>query len=327
MNRLGTWIWDLLTRWLLHEKPPVRNLLADYHRLCDELKIGDVVLVEGRSRVSDVIKLVTQSPWTHSAIHIGSLNDIEDPELKGLIQEFYQGNPDEKLLIEALLGSGTVVTPVSKYRRDHLRICRPSGLCPGDAKKVAESSIRRLGTGYNVRQLLDLARFFFPWTILPRRWRSSLFEHNAGDPTYTVCSHLIAEAFMSVNYPILPFIDRRDDGSLRFFKRNPRLFTPRDFDYSPYFNIVKYPFLGLDDLGVYRQLPWSASDLIYNDDEPAAFEEVDEEVSVFLRDDFSERRGDNLCGDKTNPRFSKDIKIFRYLMRFLLPARTNLKGE
>jgi hypothetical protein len=68
-----------------------------------------------------------------------------------------------------------------------------------------------------------------------------------------------------VNYPILPFIERRDDGTLRFFKRNPRLFTPKDFDYSPYFDIIKYPFLALEDVGVYQHLPWSAEPLIYSD--------------------------------------------------------------
>jgi hypothetical protein len=324
MSRFVTWIWNFLTKWLLLEKSPVKNILADYHRFRGELKAGDVVLVEGRSRISDVIKLVTQSTWTHSAIYIGSLNELEDSELKALVQQFYEGDPEEKLLVEALLGSGTIVVPVSKYKRDHLRICRPSGLCPEDARKVVDYSIRRLGTDYDVRQLLDLARFFFPWTILPRRWRSSLFEHNAGNPTRTVCSHLIAEAFMSVNYPILPFIDRREDGSLRFFKRNPRLFTPRDFDYSPYFNIVKYPFLGLDDLGVYRQLPWSTSNLVYNDDEISVLAEVEEEESVFLRESLAEQTGSRPCGEESESGFAVDIKAFRDLMR-RLPAQLFMK--
>jgi hypothetical protein len=181
----------------------------------------------------------------------------------------YQGDLNEQLLVEALLGEGTIITPVSKYRRDHLRICRPTGLEPEDAHKVVAHAIRHIGIDYDIRHLLDLARFFFPWGFLPRRWRSSLFEHNAGMPTRTVCSSLLASAFNRVNFPILPFIDRDDDGSLRFFKRNPRLFTPKDFDYSPYFDIIKYPFLGLDDLGVYRRLPWCDEEILYNDDERA----------------------------------------------------------
>lgn len=53
---------------------------------------------------------------------------------------------------------------------------------------------------------------------------------------------------------------------MRFFKRNPKLFTPKDFDYSPYFNIIKYPFIGLDELGIYRSLPWAETALLYNDE-------------------------------------------------------------
>ena len=105
-----------------------------------------------------------------------------------------------------------------------------------------------------------------PGPSCPGAGAPSLFQHNAGEPTRTVCSSLIAEAFSSVDFPILPFIDRGQDGSLRFFKRNPRLFTPRDFDYSPYFEIIKYPFLGLNDIGIYRKLPWIRDPVIYNDE-------------------------------------------------------------
>jgi hypothetical protein len=179
----------------------------------------------------------------------------------------YHGDLSEQLMVEALLGKGTIITPLAKYRRDHLRICRPTGLEPEDAHKVVAHAIHHIGFDYDVRHLLDLARFFFPWNILPKRWRSTLFQHNAGSPTRTVCSSLLASAFNNVNFPILPFIDRDDDGGLHFFKRNPRLFTPKDFDYSPYFDIIKYPFLGLDDLGVYRRLPWGDDSILYNDNE------------------------------------------------------------
>jgi len=237
-----------------------------------------VVLVEGRSRISEVIKLITQSSWTHSALYIGRLFDIEDLSLRNTIRKHYHGDPNEKLLIEALLGEGAVVVPVTKYKKDHLRICRPTGLSPDDAKKVIAFAVNSLGLRYDVRHLLDLARFFFPWAILPRRWRSSLFQHNPGEPTHTVCSSMLAEAFSKVDFPILPFIDRAEDGTLRFFKRNPRLFTPKDFDYSPYFNIIKYPFLGLDDLGVYRKLPWADDKLLYNDENDISFPEEAEEA-------------------------------------------------
>ncbi|EGW53429.1 YiiX/YebB-like N1pC/P60 family cysteine hydrolase [Candidatus Endoriftia persephonae] len=267
MRELGQWLARKISEWLVKEGPPPNSPLCDFNRLCYELRPGDILLLEGRSRVSEVIKIITQSSWTHSALYIGRLYDIAEPKLRKRVKDAYQGDPNQQLIIEALLGEGTIVAPISKYRMEHLRICRPSGLEPSDAQRIIAYVIRHLGSGYDVRQLLDLARFLFPWTILPRRWRSSLFEHNVGGPTRTVCSCLLAEAYNLVNFPILPFIDRGDDGSIRFFKRNPRLFTPKDFDYSPYFDIIKYPFLGLDDLGVYRRLPWCDDRVLYNDNE------------------------------------------------------------
>ncbi len=269
MRRFGQRLMKWISDWLTKEGPPPRSPLCDFARLSYELRLGDVLLVEGRSRVSQVIKTITQSTWTHSALYIGRIYDIRDPVLQQRVRMAYTGDLSEPLLVEALLGKGTIIVPVSKYRHDHLRICRPSGLEPEDAHRVIAFSLDHLGLDYDVRHLFDLARFFFPWTVLPRRWRSSLFEHNAGKPTRAVCSSLIASAFNMVNFPILPFIDRDEDGSVRFFKRNPRLFTPKDFDYSPYFNIIKYPFLGIDDLGVYRKLPWCDETILYNDDERA----------------------------------------------------------
>ncbi|MET0071378.1 MAG: YiiX/YebB-like N1pC/P60 family cysteine hydrolase [Candidatus Thiodiazotropha sp.] len=269
MKKFGRKIMQWIAEWLTKESPPSTSPLCDFNRLSYELRPADVLLVEGRSRISNVIKTITQSTWTHSALYIGRIYDIRDPQLQQRVRMAYQGDLSEQLMVEALLGEGTIIAPLSKYRKDHLRICRPAGLEPEDAHKVVAHAIKHIGFDYDVRHLLDLARFFFPWAILPRRWRSSLFEHNAGSPTRTVCSSLLASAFNNVNFPILPFIDRDEDGSLRFFKRNPRLFTPKDFDYSPYFDIIKYPFLGLDDLGVYRRLPWCDDTILYNDNERA----------------------------------------------------------
>ncbi|MGE5154480.1 MAG: YiiX/YebB-like N1pC/P60 family cysteine hydrolase, partial [Bdellovibrio bacteriovorus] len=257
-----------MVHWLTHEGAPHEVLLSDFARLAQSIRPGDVILVEGRTRIAGVIRLITQSNWTHAALYIGRLHEIQDHSLRRLVGAYYQSDHGEQLLIEALLGEGTRVSPLAKYRAEHLRICRPKGLCPDDAERVIAHAIRRLGSDYDMRQLFDLARFLLPWAILPRRWRSSLFEHRAGGTTRTLCSCLIAEAFNSVAFPVLPFVERREDGSLRFFRRNPRLYTPRDFDYSPYFDVIKYPFLGLDDPGVYRRLEWSSSPLLYSDSGP-----------------------------------------------------------
>ncbi len=254
--RMRDFIWDKFVRWLTHEKENDQLPLSDFDRMRYELRPGDVLLVEGRSKVSDIIKMITQSIWTHSVLYLGRIQDIDDPDLKLHIQKFYPDHADSLMIIESLLGKGTIVDSLDKYQHEHVRICRPKGLTRSDAQQVMRYAIRQLGTDYNVRQLLDLARFMFPYMILPRRWRSTLFEHNAGRPTKTVCSTMMAEAFAQVRFPIRPVLHQNGNGELRMYRRNSKLITPPDFDYSPYFEIIKYPMLDFDELSVYKKLPW-----------------------------------------------------------------------
>ena len=275
ISRLTNSIWEKVVGWLTHERENKQMPLSDFERLRYEIRPGDVILVEGRSRVSEIIKTITLSNWTHSALYIGRLHDIEDHALRAHVQRSYNGDHDDPLVIESLLGQGTVVDSIRKYSVEHLRICRPNGLTRQDSQKVIAYAVNQLGTFYNVRQILDLARFLFPYTFLPRRWRSSLFEHNAGAPTHNVCSSMMAEAFSSVHFPILPVLHRDEDGNLKMYKRNTKLITPKDFDYSPYFDVIKYPILDFDELAIYRKMPWSKDGVILNDQDDFIQPDVD----------------------------------------------------
>ena len=248
--------------WLNRETPPAKFPICDFEKLSYGIRPGDVVLVEGRSRVSDVIRIITQSRWSHSALYIGRLHDIQDVERREKLTQYFEAEADQQLLIEGILGKGMIVTPINEYERDNLRICRPSSLSAGDAQNVINYSIDQLGVGYNIRQLFDLARFIFPWRILPRRWRSTLFTRNPDEVTKTVCSSMIAEAFYSVQYPILPLFRRIGKDGLELIPRNTRLYTPADFDYSPYFDIKKFPFMGTHGNSPYRNLPWNKDGVI-----------------------------------------------------------------
>jgi len=252
----AAWLGKKIVGWLTAEQVSVNPPLCDFERIRYEIRPCDVVLVEGRSRISEIIRTITQSPWSHSALYIGRIHDIDDKELREKVLSFYAGDPNEQLIIEAWLGVGTVVEPLSKYRADSLRMCRPAGLARQDAQHVLKFALHHLGFEYDLRQLMDLGRFLFPYSVIPRRWRSSLFERNAGVPTRSVCSSMIAAAFASVKFPVLPMLEERRDGSLRMVPRNSRLFTPRDFDYSPYFDIIKCPHLDFTKQPTYRELPW-----------------------------------------------------------------------
>ena len=263
---VSSWLMGKISRWLNMnvEIDSDEIPLTDFERLSEELRLGDVVLVEGRSRVSNIIKSITFSPWTHSVLYIGRLSEINDGSLKNKIAEHYRGDRNQQLIVEAMLGEGTVIYPVSKYRNQHLRICRPRGISKSDRQKVIAYALSQLGYDYDIKHLFDLMRFLLPYSIIPRRWRSSLFIHNAGESTKNVCSYLLGEAFSSINFPILPVAERSDDGQYKLYKRNPKLLTPKDFDYSPYFDIIKYPFIGLDDVAAYRALPWDTEGKIYD---------------------------------------------------------------
>ncbi len=269
-------ISDPAIRWLNRQGKPRVLALSDFERIRYELRPCDVILVEGRSRVSTVIRQITNSPWTHAALYIGRLSDIDDPDLRKIVAHHHQGDPDDRLMIESLLGEGTVVNKLETYKEEHLRICRPSRLGLKEAQQVVRYAISRLGVDYDVRQIFDLMRFLLPWGLLPRRWRSSLFNQIPGKSQRTVCSTMIAEAFAFVQFPILPLVKHSDDDKVQLYRRNPRLCTPSDFDYSPYFKIIKYPFVDIDHRNDPNLLPWHSKG------------ELDkEEIDLYLQGDLA----------------------------------------
>ena len=250
----------LLTALLMKENPPPEVPLSNFDRLRHEIRPCDVLLVEGRSRASEVIKLVTQSRWSHAALYLGRLHEVENPYSRRRIQQFFDCQPDVQLVVESELGHGTHVRPLAVYERDHLRLCRARELTYQDAQSVLNYAVRQLGTHYDIRQIFDLLRFLLPWALFPRRWRSTLFKTHPGLQTETVCSTMIAEAFGSIQYPILPLVKKNSTNGIQLFRRNPKICTPSDFDYSPYFDIVKYPFVDFSHAKTrYRLLPWKGN--------------------------------------------------------------------
>lgn len=271
MGNISEWVIEKVSLWLLKESPPKRGYLSDFNHVCQELKLADVILIEGRSRASTIIKQVTQSPWSHAALYIGRVDEITDPTCKRIIERNSKYPRDAQLLIESEIGMGTMVTSLDKYRYDHIRILRPHGLSKDSVPKVINFAISRIGRSYDIRHLMDLMRFIFPWGLFPRRWRSSLFGHNALQPTKDICSTMIANAFHAVNFPILPVIRKNEAKEIELIERNMNLFTPSDFDYSPFFDIIKYPILPVDAQGEYKNLNWKKGEI--NNDTDIGFEE------------------------------------------------------
>lgn len=279
--------------------------LSDFQRLRHEIRPCDVILVEGTSRIAEVIKVITQSRWSHAALYIGRLHDISNPVLRKKIKSIYDGQPDEQLIIESQLGLGTLIRPLHVYDKRHLRICRPHELDYRDSQKVVDYCIGKLGTEYDVRAIMDLARFYYPWHFLPKRWRSSLFEWQPGNHIKTVCSTMIAEGFARIHYPILPLVKQVENGKVRLFQRNPKLNTPSDFDYSPYFDIIKYPFMSFKSGSMdprYRELPWKGEGGLTEEESLFYIDKAQEKIleltpknrrSISMKDNLKDNLKDN----------------------------------
>jgi hypothetical protein len=139
------------------------------------------------------------------------------------------------------VGEGVVSSPLSKYYSYHTRICRPVGLSQEDRNSVCHYAIERIGFDYDFRNLFDLMRYLIPLPV-PQRWRRRMIALGSGNPTRIICSALIAQAFEVVRYPILPKVTRLESAAARreiLQIRHSSLYAPRDFDISPYFQIVK----------------------------------------------------------------------------------------
>lgn len=246
-DKIYAWVLDYIDKPLRHYEP---FSLSDPETLRATLEPGDILLVEGNQRISAIIKYLTQSTWSHAAFYVG---DALGPPEEG-------GEP--LTLVEAGAKHGVVAVPLSKYASLNTRICRPVGLSDEDRQKVVDFMIGGIGLAYDTRNITDLMRYLFPMPPVPVRFRRRMLALGSGDPTRAICTSLIAQAFQSVRFPVLPHItaERADvpSGCEYTVKeilhiRHHSLFTPRDFDVSPYFRVIKPTIvMGFD----YKSLVW-----------------------------------------------------------------------
>ncbi len=250
LDRLGHWIANRLETPLSGYEPFTPSDPETLRRI---LQPGDILLVEGNQKLSAAIKYLTQSTWSHAALYVGDV----------LHEKGTQNENGGNCLIEVELGVGCIAVPLSKYETFNTRICRPINLTPEDREAVVRFMVDHIGIQYDTRNILDLARYLFPTPPIPVRWRRRMLQMGSGEPTRAICSTLIAKAFQKVRYPILPNIERRP-GQRRVTSyysrreilhiRHYSLFTPRDFDLSPFFQIIKPTIeYGFD----YKRVRWA----------------------------------------------------------------------
>ena len=245
-----SWLGRCLARYLEGAaRSTYAHAASDLQRVGQALEPADVLLVDGKRRISVAIKYLTHSHWSHAALYVG-------PRLGPA------ANGEVLSLVEADAVEGVRAVALSEYAGHRLRICRPRGLSEVDREKVLAYAIARIGHQYDLHNVWDLARYLFPTPPVPWRWHRRMIALGSSDPTRAICSTLIALAFQSVRYPILPIIEQqkvadpacRDCLREQWHIRHHSLFVPADFDNSPYFDIVKPELSGAFD---YRRIPWA----------------------------------------------------------------------
>jgi len=250
MNPVLRWMGGRLARYLAQPVRGAQVATSALDLVAAALRPGDVLLVEGNTRVSTATKYLTQSTWSHATLYIG---DALGRPAEG-------GEP--KVLIEADIVHGVQAVPLAAVSGLHTRICRPVGLSHEDVQKVIAFAVSHIGGKYDLKNVFDLARYLIPTPPVPVRFRRRLIAFGSGDPTRAICSTLIAEAFQAVHYPILPEVTYVHDGTAGcndcyhevMHIRHWSLFTPRDFDISPYFQVVKPTIAkGFD----YHKIAWA----------------------------------------------------------------------
>src|SRR3984957_18983319 len=274
LDTVGKWIASYLQKEV-HGYEPFTPSEPDHLR--NIVQPGDVLLVEGNNRISCIIKYLTQSTWSHSALYVGPIDGAQEEG----------GEPH--VLIEAYVGDGVISAPLSKYFSYHTRICRPVGLSYEDRTAVCRYAINRIGFGYDTKNILDLMRFLIPLPI-PQRWRRRMIALGSGDPTKMICSALIAQAFDAVRYPILPRITKAGSKQAKreiLHIRDSSLYMPRDFDISPYFEIVNpttvhgFDYTALHWADKQKPLPEVAGEFgVFPEAPPLVPEEVDQEAPL-----------------------------------------------
>ncbi|HKF30575.1 MAG TPA: hypothetical protein VKB29_15135, partial [Candidatus Binataceae bacterium] len=146
-------------------------------------------------------------------------------------------------------------------------------LSTADLAEVLDEALRSVGANYDVKNVVDLGRYFLPISLIPRRFRRTALQFGSGEPTRVICSSLLASCFNRVRFPIVPRYEQLPDdpiptSRLALWPRrsaqppgvwrqvSPSLITPRDFDLSPYFEIVKFNIIESMRFD-YRKIRWA----------------------------------------------------------------------
>lgn len=284
--RLRDWLTGRITRFLTH---PVGRYEQRYHNdlqlLKRHIRKGDVLLVEGDQRVSAIIKYLTHSSWSHAALYVGDELVRRGGALRDLAVEHF-GEEADHLVVEALV-EGVVAAPLAKYVDHNVRVCRPHRLRSAHLRSILDESVAAIGWRYDLRNVVELAAHLVGLSLLPVRFRDRVLRSGRGPANTAICTSLLGGLFHHVGFPVLPSIThpaspgaparsrrglfrvlgrRREPYAGVYRRRPPQMLMPRDFDLSPFFEVVKFNVVAEGRFD-YERIEWAEDD---TDDEEVA---------------------------------------------------------
>ena len=265
--RFYQWLCERLQRqpeqgeWPLGDLESQRALL----RPCD------VLLMDGESALDHRLKVLTGSRFSRALLYVGRPHEVADPALRALLADYLPCGPDTQLVLDASLERGLWVRDLSNLHGVHLRVCRAQNLSAEERQDALRFAISRLGTGTQHGWSTLLMLWLIPWRLLSTRRRRRLLNRWANDLLRAITGTTAGEAFAFIQFPVHPLVkqpensDGHGDGrdkvqsGGRLMRLQPRVFHAADFDHSPYFDVIKAPYL-LQSVPVgFGAVPWKGN--------------------------------------------------------------------
>ena len=182
LNAISRAIGKRLASFLSKDLPGYQRLdTVSIEEVAAVLRTGDIVLVEGNTRLSTAIKFLTQSSWSHACLFVGKAGD----------------DCTALSLIEANLNNGVHLVSLDHYANSNLRICRPLSISEADMQSLVSFVNSKLGHRYDLRNIFDLIRYTIQKPAVPNRYRRAMLSFGSGEPTKAICSRCGAIAMRS----------------------------------------------------------------------------------------------------------------------------------
>jgi len=90
---------------------------------------------------------------------------------------------------------------------NHTRICRPVGLIEAGCEKVCRYASERIGLGYDLKNIIDLMGYLFPWPVTQRRCRR-MITLGSGDAAMPYDLRVRSQAHYLLARSVVEFLNR-----------------------------------------------------------------------------------------------------------------------